>query len=133
MAVLHATIERLIAEAGVASTIIRPGMFASNTLHWWAAAIRDGDRVRWPCGAAETASIDERDVAAVAARVLSDNRHAGGDYVLTGPASLSQTEQVRIIGGVISRPIQFQELSRSFREWVADHAAAFRNTHAPSV
>jgi uncharacterized protein YbjT (DUF2867 family) len=34
MAVLHAGIERLIAAAGLESTIIRPGMFASNTLFW---------------------------------------------------------------------------------------------------
>jgi uncharacterized protein YbjT (DUF2867 family) len=37
MAVLHAGIERLIAAAGLESTIIRPGMFASNVLFWWAA------------------------------------------------------------------------------------------------
>jgi len=172
MAVLHANVERLIAETGLASTIIRPGMFASNALHWWAASIRDGDAVRWPYGAAETAPIDERDIAAAAARSLSEDRHAGGDYVLTGPESLSQAEQVRIIGATIGRRIQFDELSpedfrretagtwpvpvvdmlliawgatigrpafmtssvfdiigspaRTFRQWVADHADAFR-------
>ncbi len=111
MAVLHADIERLIAATGLASTIIRPGMFASNTLHWWAATIRNGDVVRWPYGAAQTAPIDERDIAAVAARALCEDRHDGGDYVLTGPESLSQAEQVRIIGAVIGRRIQFEELS----------------------
>jgi uncharacterized protein YbjT (DUF2867 family) len=120
MAVLHANIERLIAEAGLASTIIRPGMFASNALNWWAASIRDGDTVRWPYGAAETAPIDERDVAAAAARCLSEDRHAGGDYVLTGPESVSQAEQVRIIGATIDRSIQFEELSpQDFRRETA--------------
>src|SRR5437868_9319845 len=111
MAVLHADIERLIAAASLASTIIRPGLFASNALHWWAPLIRRGDVVRWPCGAAETAPIDERDIAAVAARALYEDGHAGGDYVLTGPESLSQTKHVSIIGDVIGRPIQFEELS----------------------
>jgi uncharacterized protein YbjT (DUF2867 family) len=37
--------------------------------------------------------------------------HAGGDYVLTGPESLSQAEQVRIIGEVLPRRIEFEELS----------------------
>ena len=174
MATLHAEIERLIAERGLASTIIRPGMFASNALNWWGAAIRNGDTVRWPYGAAETAPIDERDVAAATARALSEDRHAGGDYVLTGPESVSQAEQVRIIGDAIGRRIPFEELSpeafrretagiwpapvadmlltawgatigrpafvtstvsdmtgspaRSFRQWAADHAGAFRNT-----
>jgi hypothetical protein len=70
MAVLHADIERLIAATGVESTIIRPGMFASNSPAWWAPAIRVGEVVRWPYGAAETAPVDDRDVAAVAARTL---------------------------------------------------------------
>ena len=170
-AALHADIERLIAASGLASTVIRPGMFASNALYWWAASIRDAGVVRWPYGAAATAPIDERDVASVAARALYEDGHAGGDYVLTGPDSLSQAEQVGIIGDVIGRRIQFEELSpeefrretagswpplvvdmllaawaatigrpafvtsavsdvvgsppRTFRQWVADHAAAF--------
>ena len=110
MALLHADIERQIAAAGLASTIIRPGIFAANALPWWAASIREGV-VRWPYGAAETAPIDERDIASVAARALYDDGHAGGDYVLTGPESLSQAEQVRIIGAAIGRRIQFEELS----------------------
>jgi uncharacterized protein YbjT (DUF2867 family) len=86
MAALHADIERLIAAAGLESTIIRPGMFASNTLFWWAPAIRADGVVRWPYGAAETAPVDDRDVAAVAARTLYEEGHAGGGYVLTGPS-----------------------------------------------
>ena len=111
MAVLYADIERRIAAAGLESTIIRPGMFASNSLDWWATTIRAGGVVRWPYGAAETAPIDDRDVAAVAARTLYREGHAGGDYVLTGPESLSQAEQVRIIGDVLGHPIEFEELS----------------------
>ena len=111
MAVLYAEIERLITAAGLESTIIRPGMFASNALSWWAPAVRADGVVRWPYGAAETAPVDDRDVAAVAARTLYQDGHAGGDYVLTGPESLSQAEQVAIIGDVLGRRIRFEELS----------------------
>src|SRR5580700_3877290 len=111
MAVLHGEIERLIAAAGLESTIIRPGMFASNAFFWWATAIRADGVVRWPYGAAETAPVDDRDVAAVAARTLYQDGHAGGDYVLTGPESLSQAEQVSIISDVLGRRITFEELS----------------------
>jgi len=111
MAALHADIERLIAASGLESTIIRPGMFASNALFWWAAAIRADGAVRWPYGAAETAPVDDRDVAAVAARTLYEDGHGGGDYVLTGPESLSQAAQVSIIGDVLERRIRFDELS----------------------
>jgi uncharacterized protein YbjT (DUF2867 family) len=172
MAELHADIERLIAATGLESTIIRPGMLASNTVFWWAPAIRADGVVRWPYGDGETAPVDDRDVAAVAARTLYQDGHVGGDYVLTGPESLSQAEQVRIIGDVLGRRITFEELSpddfrretegswprpvvdmllaawgatmgrpafitstvsdilgsapRSFRQWVADYAATFR-------
>jgi uncharacterized protein YbjT (DUF2867 family) len=111
MALLYADIERRIADAGLEWTFIRPGMFASNALLWWAPAIRADGVIRWPYGAAETAPVDDRDVTAVAARTLYEDGHAGGDYVLTGPESLSQMEQVRIIGDVLGRPITFEELS----------------------
>ena len=111
MADLHADIERQIARARIDTTILRPGILASNALHWWAPSIRDRAIVRWPYGAAETAPIDERDLAAVAARTLVDGEHAGADYVLTGPESLSQAEQVSIIGEALCRPIRFEELS----------------------
>jgi uncharacterized protein YbjT (DUF2867 family) len=86
-------------------------MFASNSLSWWATAVRAGGVVRWPYGAAETAPVDDRDVAAVAARTLYQDGHAGGDYVPTGPESLSQAAQVSIIGDVLRRRIRFEELS----------------------
>jgi uncharacterized protein YbjT (DUF2867 family) len=108
---LHAEVERLLANADLDVTILRPGMFASNALHWWAPQIRKSDVVRWPYADVETAPVDERDLAAVAARTLLDSRHAGGDYVLTGPESLSHAAQVRAIGDAIGRTLHFDELS----------------------
>ena len=108
---LHAEIERLLANADMDVTVIRPGMFSSNALHWWAPQIQRGDVVRWPYADVETAPIDERDVAAVVSRTLREPRHAGGDYVLTGSESLSQAEQVHAIGDAIGRPLRYDELS----------------------
>lgn len=109
MAALHADIERHLAISRLDSTIIRPGMLASNALAWWAPMIRAGQAVRWPHGAAETAPIDDRDVAAAAARTLYQDGYVGGDYVLTGPESLTQADQVEIIGDVSGRRIAFEE------------------------
>jgi uncharacterized protein YbjT (DUF2867 family) len=111
MAALHADIERRIAGAGLESTVLRPGMFASNVAAWWTPAIRADGVIRWPYGAAETAPVDDRDVAAVASRTLYEHGHAGRDYVLTGPESLSQAAQVRAIGDAIGRPLRLEELS----------------------
>ena len=92
--VLHAEIERLIETSGLQWTFLRPGMFAANARFWWAPQIRAGDVVRWPYLAAPTAPIHERDIAAVAVRALCEDGHAGAEYVLTGPQSLTQFEQV---------------------------------------
>src|SRR5262249_6360744 len=103
--VLHEEVEGLIQKSGVEWTFLRPGMLASNALAWWAPQIRTGDVVRWPYLAAPTAPIDERDVASVAVRALLGDGHARAEYVLTGPQSLSQLEQVSTIGRSIGRSL----------------------------
>jgi uncharacterized protein YbjT (DUF2867 family) len=111
LAVFHAQLDRMVMDSAREWTIIRPGMFAANSIMWWAPQIRAGDEVRWPYGAVETAPIDERDIAAVVARALMDDGHAGRDYVITGPTSLTQEEQVHAIGDAIGRRLVFHELT----------------------
>ncbi len=52
------------------------------------------------------------DVAAVAARTLYQNGYVGADYVLTGPESLTQSEQVGVIGDALGHRIAFEEMTR---------------------
>ena len=105
-------IERLIEVSGLRWTFLRPGIFAANALGWWAPRIRAGaDAVRWPYAGAPTAPIHERDIAAVAVRALCEDGHAGAEYVLTGPESLSQSEQISTIGGVIGRSLRLEEIT----------------------
>jgi uncharacterized protein YbjT (DUF2867 family) len=111
LAAMHADIERLISTSGLEWTFLRPGMFAANARSWWAPQIRVSDVVRWPYAAAPTAPIHEADIAAVAVTALLDNRHNYADYVLTGPQSLAQREQVEIIGEVIGRSLRLEEIS----------------------
>ena len=107
---LHARIERLIEATGVRWTFLRPGAFAANARMWWAPQIRAGDIVRWPYASAVTSPIHERDIAAVAVRALCEDGHAGAKYILTGPQSLTQRDQVHIIGDAIGRPLRFEEI-----------------------
>ena len=116
---LAESIERLIESSGLSWTFLRPGMFAANALRWWAPAIRANAVIRRPCLSAPTAPIHERDIAAVAVRVLCEKSHAGADYVLTGPESLSQLEQISTIGRVVGRSLQVEEMTpdEARREW----------------
>ena len=67
--------------------------------------------MRWPHVAAPTAPIHERDIAAVPVHALCEEGHAGAEYVLTGPQSLSQLKQISTIGGVIGRSLRMEEIS----------------------
>ena len=107
---IHAGVEQLIETSGLRWTFLRPGPFALNCRNWWAPQLRTSDVVRWFYAHAATAPVHERDIAAVAVRALCDG-HDGREHVLTGPESLTQREQVRIIGDAIGRPLHFEELS----------------------
>jgi len=104
-------IELLIETSGMAWTFLRAGMFAGNARHFWGPQIRAGDVVRWPHVDAPTAPTDERDLAAIAVRALSEDGHAGAEYIVTGPQSLTQAEQVQTIGRAIGRALRVEEIS----------------------
>ena len=106
-----ALVERAIEESGAAWTFLRPTGFAANTL-LWADQIRSGAVVRWPFGAAARALIDERDIAAVAVRALTGDGHERARYLLSGPAVLTQAQQLAAIGQAIGRELRWEELPR---------------------
>jgi uncharacterized protein YbjT (DUF2867 family) len=105
---LHADMERLIEECGLPRTVLRADTIASNTLGW-AEQIRTTGVVRGPLTAA-TAVIDPRDIAAVAARALTDDAHVGAIHRLTGPRVIGRPEQVQAIGAAIGRELRFEEV-----------------------
>jgi len=115
-------IESLIEASGLEWTYLRPGMLASNAVLWWASRIRAGEVVRWPYLDVPTAPIDERDIAAVAVRALCEDGHGGAEYVLTGPESLTQREQLATIARVIGREVPVEEASPE--AWMADSGLA---------
>jgi uncharacterized protein YbjT (DUF2867 family) len=109
---LHARMERRIEGSGCEWTFLRPGMFAANAKFWWAARIRAAETVRWPYLGVATAPVDERDIAAVAVRALCEDGHGGAEYVLTGPQSLTQREQLRAIGEAAGVAVRMEEITR---------------------
>ena len=114
-------IEELIEQSGLEWTFLRPGMFAANARDFWGPQICAGNIVRWPFLDAPTAPIDERDIAAVGIRALTEDSHDRRDYVLTGPQSLTQYQQIATIGQVVGRALTIEEMSRdeARRAWSA--------------
>jgi uncharacterized protein YbjT (DUF2867 family) len=112
----HKAIEDTVRASAPGATFLRCGGFAANTLAW-APMIRRDSVVRVPYPTAATAPIAERDIAAAAVRVLTDDGHAGARYVLTGQQSLTQAGQVAAIGAAIGRALRVEELSaEEFRQ-----------------
>ncbi|MEV6032256.1 NAD(P)H-binding protein [Nonomuraea sp. NPDC052116] len=113
IAVHHQVVETAVEGSGLDWTFIRPGMFATNTLWWWQAAIRGGGGVRLPYPEAETAPIHEKDLAALAVTALTESGHERLAYTVYGVESLTLRRQVEHIGEAIGRAIAVEVVSEA--------------------
>ncbi|WP_327678714.1 NAD(P)H-binding protein [Kitasatospora sp. NBC_00458] len=110
IAAYHARVEQEIKATGVDWTFLRLYFPAINSLAW-AMQLQGGDVVRGPHAAAAASVVHELDVAAAAAAVLGSAEHSGRVYELTGPQSLTQTEQVELLGRALGRELRFEEVA----------------------
>jgi uncharacterized protein YbjT (DUF2867 family) len=91
---------------GFAWTLLRPGRFMSNALQW-TGQLRAGDEVAIPFADRSAASVDPADLAEIAALALtSTSGHAGAVYELSGPQSLTPTEELAVLGEILGRDLR---------------------------
>ncbi|QNP71927.1 NAD(P)H-binding protein [Streptomyces roseirectus] len=105
----HRDVERAVEASGIEWTFLRLLFPAINSLTF-AMQLQGGDVIRAPYTEAAVSAVHERDVAEVAARILIDGGHAGRAYDLTGPESLTQAQQVRVLGETLGRPLTVEDL-----------------------
>jgi uncharacterized protein YbjT (DUF2867 family) len=110
MALMHKAAEQTLIGSGIPWTFLRPGAFHSNTLHW-APSIRADRAVRAAHPGTHVDAIHEDDVAAVAVCAFTEPGHEGASYKMTGPESITQGEQVKLIGEAIGHHVTFVELT----------------------
>jgi uncharacterized protein YbjT (DUF2867 family) len=103
-------VEHHLRHSGVAWTLLRPTFLMSNLLRG-AGGVRSEDAFLVPGAGAETALIDPRDVAEVAAVVLTGAGHAGRRYHLTGPEPVTFDDVAEHLSAVLGRRIDFVALS----------------------
>ena len=107
----HYEREELIRASGLDWTFLRPGMFMSNSIDWWAESIKGQGSVFFPGGKkGRVAPIDPRDVASVAAFALTQLGHSGKSYELTGPELFTIGEMVQVISNALGKPIQYVDI-----------------------
>jgi uncharacterized protein YbjT (DUF2867 family) len=106
----HLSAEEAIERSGLLWTFVRPGAFAVNSLQW-ATSIKDGKPVRLHYAQSYLSSIHERDIAEVSSCALLQDGHAGAKYHISGGDSVTQAEQVALIGQAIGRELEFEDLT----------------------
>ncbi|WP_039638297.1 NAD-dependent epimerase [Streptomyces sp. 769] len=113
--------EEALRHSRLAWTFLRPGAFATNTLQW-APAIRASGTVRAPYPQAHAASVHEDHIADVAVLALTRDGHQGLTHPLTGPASVTQQEQIDCLAAATGRKIRLAEIGTeeyraTLRQW----------------
>jgi len=99
----HAEVERHLVECGVAYTILRASAFMQN----YVGQITVNDTIVGTTATGRASLVDARDVAAVAATVLTQQGHEGRTYDVTGPQALSNPEVAAIISRVTGRRVRY--------------------------
>jgi uncharacterized protein YbjT (DUF2867 family) len=102
----HAAGEEALRSSGLEWTFLRPNGFMQNTLRD-AGTIREQGRFSSPLGDAAVSWVDVRDIADVAARVLTEPGHAGKAYTLTGPAALTHADVAATLARNAGREVEY--------------------------
>ena len=109
----HRPVERGIEASGLAWTFLRPASYMQNFTNFMAPTIRSQHAIYTLIPDAVFNHVDTRDVARVAAAVLTREGHDGQAYTLTGPRSFSYRDAARTIGDVTGTPVQVVALTES--------------------
>ncbi len=102
----HARVEAALEASGLAWTILRPNFFMQNWVAFFAHGIKAGQPVYTNTGEGRLAWIDARDIADVAATVLTEPGHEGLVYELTGPAALSYADVAATLSVLLKREVR---------------------------
>ncbi|MFD9717542.1 NAD(P)H-binding protein [Streptomyces sp. NPDC059076] len=113
-------LETAVRESDFVWTVVMPVEFMSNALSW-ADPIRKDDEVREPFVNRLSAMVHESDIGAVAAVALSEDGHAGEEYVVTGPQALTVEDKTRALAAARGKPIRLVELTEdeALAQWRA--------------
>ena len=105
-------LERHIMSLGVDYTLLRPNFYMQAYGEGFLGErIRRTSTFSMPVEDALVSLVDGRDVAAVAAVVLTSDEHFGEEYTLTGPDALTHTEIAEIIAAVSGHDVAFEPCS----------------------
>ncbi|TKU51200.1 SDR family oxidoreductase [Citrobacter sp. wls714] len=121
----HVATEKMLAESGIAYALLRNGWYTENYLASAPAALEHGVFIG-TAGEGKIASATRADYAAAAARVISEEGHAGKTYELAGDAGWTLSQLAAELAKQSGKKVVYQNLSE------ADFAAALKGVGLPA-
>ncbi|MFJ1459034.1 NAD(P)H-binding protein [Nocardia sp. N2S4-5] len=118
--------EQIVRDSGLETTVLRCSWFAQNFSEGGFADFVQSGEVALPAGDVPEPFIDADDIAAAAVAALTDDRHIGAVYELTGPRALTFAEAVGEIARASGREIAYIPISRT------DFVAALATYEVPA-
>jgi len=105
----HARSVEHLTRSGLQHTVLAPNSFMQNLLGT-AALVQQQNILPIAGGDAAVSHVDARDVAAVAAHVLTSEGHEGATYEITGPAALTYAEVAAQLSELVGREIRYVDV-----------------------
>lgn len=129
----HYQTEKQIQDSGIPYTHLQPHFFMQNLL-MFADSIKRQGAFYAPMKQGKISLVDVRDIAAVAARVLTEKGHERKTYAITGPEALSFGELAEKFSRVLGRKVAYVDvppedakkgmLGAGMPEWLVDDLLA---------
>jgi uncharacterized protein YbjT (DUF2867 family) len=108
---VHRPVEREIESSGVAYTLLRPNGYMQNMSSFYAQTIKTQGAFYLPAGEARISHIDVRDIASVAAKVLTETGHEGKAYDLSGPEALTYSQIAEKLSAATGKKVSYTAIS----------------------
>lgn len=108
----HAAVEEHVAALDLGVTVLRPNLYLQGVLAFADSIAHEG-RFGAPIGDAAVSAVDTRDIAEVAAAVLTGPGHSGRTYTLTGPEAVTHQDIAAALSAETGYPISFADVPES--------------------
>src|SRR5919204_4532560 len=106
----HGACDEYLRQSDVPHAIVRPNLFLQNVPENTIPSIDDDGNFYADAGDARISMVDTRDVAAVAAVVLTEPSHSGKAYDITGPEALSYRDVAVKLSRALDRPVTYHDV-----------------------
>jgi uncharacterized protein YbjT (DUF2867 family) len=114
---LHGEEEKIIGDSRIAYTFLRPPAFMQNFVTQFGHTIRTQNAFYVPAGDAKMSFVDARDIAAIAAEMLTNNSNGGSQqhenkaYDITGQDALSYRQVADILSNEVGKKISYIDIT----------------------